>query len=113
LELSATQIEGGVTLIELRGRLDIQGAAAIQLEFNATASSRTALVVDITAVDYVSSLGIRMLLAVGKEIAARHGKMALLRPQPAVAGVLHTAGIDRLIPVYETREAAIKAVMAA
>jgi anti-anti-sigma regulatory factor len=54
----------------------------------------------------------RLLLLVGKTMAARGGKMALLSPLPEVASVLHTAGIDTVIPICAARHAAVAAVAA-
>jgi anti-anti-sigma factor len=102
----------GATLVVLRGKLDVAGASAIELNFSATAGARKALVVDLSGVSFVASMGMRLLLLVGKTMAARGGKMALLSPLPEVASVLHTAGIDTVIPICAARDAAVAAVAA-
>jgi anti-sigma B factor antagonist len=112
MEMNVEELQGGPTLVVLRGRLDVAGASAIELKFNATASGRKALVVDLSGVSFVASMGMRLLLLVGKTMAARGGKMALLSPLPEVASVLHTAGIDTVIPVFTARDAAVAAVAA-
>ena len=103
---------GGPTLVVLRGRLDVAGASQIELKFNATAGARKAVVVDMSGVSFVASMGMRLLLLVGKTMAARGGKMALLSPLPEVSSVLHTAGIDSIIPICTARDAAVAAVAA-
>ncbi|HEY1505264.1 MAG TPA: STAS domain-containing protein [Stellaceae bacterium] len=112
MDMTVEELSGGTTLVALRGRLDVAGAGAIELKFNATAGSRKALVVDLSGVPFVASMGMRLLLLVGKTMAARGGKMALLSPLPEVASVLHTAGIDTIIPICTAREAAVAAVAA-
>jgi anti-anti-sigma factor len=112
MEMNIEEIPGGTTLVVLRGRLDVAGAGAIELKFNATAGARKAVVVDMSGVSFVASMGMRLLLLVGKTMAARGGKMALLSPLPEVASVLHTAGIDSIIPICNTRDAAVAAVAA-
>ena len=112
MEMNVEELPSGATLVVLRGRLDVAGAGAIELKFNATASKRKALVVDMSGVGFVASMGMRLLLLVGKTMTARGGKMALLSPVPDVASVLHTAGIDSIIPICTSRDAAVAAVTA-
>jgi anti-sigma B factor antagonist len=112
MEMSTEELPGGATLVVLRGRLDVAGASAIELKFNATAGARKAMVVDLSGVSFVASMGMRLLLLVGKTMAARGGKMALLSPLPEVASVLHTAGIDTVIPICTDRDAAVAKVAA-
>jgi anti-sigma B factor antagonist len=110
--MSVEELSGGATLVVLRGKLDVAGASSIELKFSATAGARKAVVVDLSGVSFVASMGMRLLLLVGKTMAARGGKMALLSPVPDVASVLRTAGIDTVIPIYGARDAAVAAVAA-
>jgi anti-sigma B factor antagonist len=112
MEMSTEELPGGATLVVLRGRLDVAGASSIELKFDATAGKRKALIVDLSGVSFVASMGMRLLLLVGKTMAARGGKMALLSPLPEVASVLHTAGIDTVIPICADRDAAVAKVAA-
>jgi anti-sigma B factor antagonist len=112
MEMSVEELSGGATLVVLRGKLDVAGASSIELKFSATAGARKAVVVDLSGVSFVASMGMRLLLLVGKTMAARGGKMALLSPVPDVASVLRTAGIDTVIPIYGARDAAVAAVAA-
>jgi anti-anti-sigma factor len=100
----------GVTIAALNGRLDVAGAGAIELKFNALAGARRALVVDLSQVSFVASMGIRLLLIAGKTVTAKGGKMTLLAPVPEVETVLKTAGIASIIPISATRGAALAAV---
>jgi anti-sigma B factor antagonist len=109
MEMSVREIEG-VTLIALRGRLDLQGVNAIELKFNDTARARNFLIIDLSGVTYIASMGMRMLLVVGKTMATRKGKMALLAPSDDLATVLRTAGVDTAIPVHATQEGALSSL---
>jgi anti-sigma B factor antagonist len=113
MEMNLEELPSGVTLAVLRGRLDVAGSSAIELKFNATAGARKALVVDLSGISFIASMGMRLLLIAGKTIAAKGGKMALLAPSPDVASVLRTAGIDSVIPICGARDAAFAAVGAA
>lgn len=110
MEMNVQELEGGVTLITLRGRLDLHGVNAIESRFNATTGSRNFLIVDLAGVSYIASMGMRMLLLGGKTVAARRGKMALLAPSDDLITVLRTAGVDTAIPIYATRSDALSSL---
>lgn len=110
MEMIVEDAGNGVTIAVLTGRLDVAGAAKIDLKFNATAGARRAFIVDLSGVGFIASMGIRLLLVGARAVAAKGGKMALLSPTPDVASILYTARIDGLVPVCENREAAIAAV---
>ena len=110
MEINVQELEGGVTLITLHGRLDLHGVGAIEPKFNAAAGSPNALLVDLSGVAYIASMGMRMLLLAGKTMAARRGKMALLAPSADLIAVLRTAGVDTAIPIHATRREALSSL---
>ena len=110
MEMNVRELDGGVTLIALRGRLDLRGVHAIESKFTATAGSRASLIVDLAGVSYIASMGMRMLLLAGKTIATRQGKMALLAPSDDLATVLRTAGVDTAIPIHATQREALSSL---
>jgi anti-anti-sigma factor len=67
-----------------------------------------------SGVNFITSMGMRLLLLISKTLAARGGKMALLSPLPEVASVLHAAGFDTdiPIPICTGLDAAVAAVAA-
>jgi anti-anti-sigma factor len=107
MEMSVREGVPGATVIALRGRLDREAANAIEPRFNDLAASSQPLIIDLSEVSYIASMGMRMFLLIGKAIAAQGGRMALMAPPPEVAAVLKTAGIDTAIPVRDTLDDAI------
>lgn len=96
-------LQGGVTRINLSGRLDIPGVKAIEEKLSAlSAAAQQAVVVDISEVSYLSSTGIRALLLNAKAVTKSGKWFAVLHPDENVAKVLNTVGLDRIIPVFET-----------
>ena len=107
MELTSTDLPDGVRKIELRGRLDMEGAEAIDLMFTVlTSSARTLSIVDMTAVEFLASIGLATIVRNAKAARLREGAMVLLNPQPSVAKVLMSSRIDQVIPVcYSLDEA--------
>lgn len=114
MEFEIADLPSGVKQLVLRGRLDIQGVNAIDNKFAfAVTTSKAPVLVDLAAVDFIASIGIRLLLQNARALKSRGGKLALYKPQPLVAEALTTAGIDLLIPVYDDLDAATIALLAA
>jgi len=60
MDTDVEEIGGGVTNVVLGGRLDTAGIRAIDLKFNVIAGGERAIVI-LAKVDFVASLGIRLL----------------------------------------------------
>src|SRR6202011_4949598 len=99
MTISTESMDGGITRVLLNGRLDIQGAAAIDLKMNVLAGSSKFLLIDLTNVSFLGSMGLRSLVLPAPAVKPRGGKMALLNPTPMVEEVLKASNIDEIIPI--------------
>jgi anti-anti-sigma factor len=99
-------MDGGITRVILDGRLDIQGAAAIDLKMNVLSGSHKFLLVDMRNVSFIGSMGIRSLVLPAQAVRRHGGKMAILAPIPIVEEVLKTSNIHEIIPIVPDIEAA-------
>ena len=106
MNIEPETLDGGLLKLNLAGRLDMEGAQKIDLKFSAYASSQRAVIVDLAAVSFLASIGIRTLVVTAKTMNSRGGKMVLLNPDSNVTKVLETAGIDALIPIFRSLDAA-------
>jgi anti-anti-sigma factor len=111
MRISEEVLDGEVYKVALSGRMDIQGVGEIETRLvGMTASPRMRIIVDMAAVPFMSSIGVRALLMNAKAVGRRGGKLVLLGPDANVKGVLETAGIDQLIPVCATLDEALAKV---
>jgi anti-anti-sigma factor len=107
MELQYSELENQIRLIKLSGRLDIIGTGQIETKFAGySAGEGVRLIVDLSGVDFLASIGIRLLTLTAKSVAQRGGKMVLLNPRPEVQQVLEITGIPAIIPVYSHLESA-------
>jgi anti-anti-sigma factor len=113
MPIAIHHIDETVTKIVLSGRIDLAGALEIDMPMSVVAGSRRAVVVDLSEVEFMASLGLRSIVVSAKSIISKRGKMVLLAPQPIVEEVITISGIDELIPIYRDEAAAIAAVMPA
>lgn len=111
MNITEEQLDDHIVKINLSGRMDIEGVGQIETKFSGmTASPRMAIIVDMSAVPYMSSIGIRALLMNAKSVAKRGGKFALLNPEANVKNVLVTSGIDQLIAIHSDLNEAMASV---
>jgi anti-sigma B factor antagonist len=90
-------------LIKLSGRLDIAGTTEIEGKFVAfAATEKIRVIVDLTGVNFLSSIGIRAIISNAKAQQQRGGKMVLfIGENAAVARTLELTGIATLIPTFK------------
>jgi anti-sigma B factor antagonist len=108
MSIQHEDLPNGLRRIQLSGRLDIPGTQAISLPFTTlTAATNLRVLTDISAVDFLASIGIRELIAVAKVLRQRGGKMVLFVGANAqVTKTLEVTGIDQLIPTFSDLAAA-------
>jgi anti-sigma B factor antagonist len=107
MEIRYSELENGIRLIKLIGKLDILGVGEIETKFTGYCSGeKIRVVADLSEVDFLASIGIRMLTLTAKSVASRGGKMVLLNPTADVHNVLEITGIPAIIPIYSHLESA-------
>lgn len=110
MKLSQERLENGVMKIELHGALDIAGAAEADQPFRSASESERRLVVDLSGVDFLASIGIRVLVKSARSVAERGGRMAVFGAQETPRKVLESTGVERLINLVDDEAAAIASV---
>jgi anti-anti-sigma factor len=101
MNLDVATMENGITKVSLSGRLDVEGALKIDSEFNKISEENKYVLVDLSKVTFLASLGIRTLIIGAKTMAANGGKMVLLKPQLNVEKVLRTSHVDTVMPIIQ------------
>lgn len=111
MELTFERLDDGVTLAKLAGRLDVAGSRAIDLPFTShVATQSVRVVVDLSEVDFLASLGIRSLVVPARAARARGGDVVLLNPKPKVMEVLQVSGLTGVLKVYTDLATAVAAL---
>lgn len=108
--ISTERMDGGIVRVLLNGPLDIEGAAIVDLRMNVLAGSSKFLLIDLTGVSFLGSMGIRSLIVPAKAVHRRGGKVALFHPTPMVEEVLKASNINEIIPIYHDLGSAVAAL---
>lgn len=105
--------EQGIQVVAMAGNLDAVTAPELESVLDeCIQSGTTALVLDLSETDYVSSAGLRVILKAAKDLYGK-GSFALSGPQEAVQEVLEMTGFDEIIPIHQDVDGALQAVSSA
>jgi anti-anti-sigma factor len=100
--------------ILISGRLDTAGTHSIAEQLVELAGgTRKAVVVDLSHVQFLASIGLGALMSSAKMVKDRGGKLALVvdKGSPVMMS-LEASGLDRLIPIFRNVADAEKAALA-
>src|SRR5215470_16997356 len=79
MSISHTDVGDNLRKIVILGRLDLPGTESVAGELEKlTAAPKKGVVVDVSSLKFLASLGIRALLKSAKAVAQRGGKMVLV-----------------------------------
>lgn len=98
----------GAAVVEVAGSVDAVTAPRLTEALQAAvAGGEPRVVVDLAGVHYVSSAGIRAILAGVKAARSAGGNLAVAAPQPQVREVFDLAGLTTIVAFHDDAAAAI------
>ena len=101
---------GGVSIVALGGRLDAYVSGDVEQKLNALVDAdEVCLVVSLAGLDYISSSGLRVLLASLKKVRKRDGDIKLASMKPHIKEVFDVAGFSQLFSIYDLEDVAVQA----
>ena len=90
--------ENGTLRIALEGRLDTNTAPQLEAELKTSLSGITELELDFSGLEYISSAGLRVLLAVQKTMS-RQGKMTIRNVNETIMEVFEITGFVEILTI--------------
>lgn len=108
LRIQMEEIEGKV-ILRLDGRLDAASSSMLDRKIHQLVEeSRSYIALDFTRVDYLSSSGMRVLLAATKKMKASKGHLILFSLSTEVAELISLAGFDKIFHICATEKEALQ-----
>jgi anti-anti-sigma factor len=105
IQLNEIELDDRITHVAIVGHLDVAGLHAIDMRFHScTAARRRPSLVDLSALEFISSLGMGMLVSCARSLQRSGARMVLLNPQPEVEATLKAVGIDQGISIVRSIE---------
>lgn len=91
------KLEGGKLTLKVSGRLDTNTSPDLEAAIKLDGVSE--VVFDFAGLEYISSAGLRILLATQKAMMACDGKMAVANPNAMVLGVFDMTGMSGALTI--------------
>jgi anti-sigma B factor antagonist len=97
LNITKNTNESGLT-VALTGRLDTTTAPELEKELKASLDGVTTLVIDMTALDYISSAGLRVLLSAQKAMN-KQGEMKVVHVNETIMEIFEVTGFSDILTI--------------
>jgi len=101
------------TILHLRGEFDTFYCALLQKEVEGLiASGVNRIALNLRLVKFINSTALGAIIKVSKTLANGGGKLVIARPSVFCRDIMEKVGLDRVVPMYDSDEAAGAALVA-
>jgi anti-sigma B factor antagonist len=90
------------TVVAITGELEVSTAPELLARFHRVCGARRRIVVDLTGVTFIDSLGLGVLIEAQRRARSAGGWLRLVCVRPEVLRVLRLTGQDDVFTIYET-----------
>jgi anti-anti-sigma factor len=99
---------GTVLAVALAGRLDAATSKTLEDRLlSLIESGEVRFVMDLASLEYISSVGLRVLMLAAKRLRSANGAIVVCALQPTVQQVFEIAGFTTIFRIYATRDLAL------
>ena len=111
VEMTVVSLGDRLVKVTLVGRLDTQSVDRMEPQFLAhLVPGPNNAIIDLSGVDFVASMGIRMLVSAAKTLRTRQAKLALYGAQTQVLQILEAVSLRQIVPICPTEAEALATV---
>ncbi|MEU6005289.1 MULTISPECIES: STAS domain-containing protein [unclassified Streptomyces] len=111
LSVEVTLPREDVALLTVEGYLDVDTATELQAHLaNQLHHGRRHFLLELSAVPFMDSSGMNIILRVYQEARERAGSVHIIAPAPAVLRILDLTGVSITVPVSQSAEEALALV---
>jgi len=103
-----TRRVGERVVLQVAGRMDAENAPVFEAQCESWISQGiNQLVLDVGELTYVSSMGLRSFMLIGKKVQDKGGKLRICRQTGLVKQVFEITRLNSIFPQHESVEAAL------
>ena len=104
--------KGNLIMVELVGRLDSLTTEDAKKQLLVTVAAAPHLLLDCRQLEYISSVGLGLFMLLLKMRKDAGGSFGLCSLNPRIREIFVVSKLDRVMPIFESREEALKVVPA-
>ena len=109
----ATARDGDTVVVVLTGEVDLYTAPQLEHELKrAVEESAEHIVVDMTQTTFIDSTTLGVLVGCLKRLTPSGRRLALVIADTSIRRVFDITGLDRVFPIYDSRDEAIRSLPA-
>ena len=101
MQVTLEEKSGNWQVVAVAGRVDAQTSPRFEEECRCIAEDLQFVALNCSRLEYLSSAGIRVILALSKELRKKGGELALVNPNEYVKMVLQLVGLEQAMPICE------------
>ena len=109
-EITTEPLGPDTAVVAVTGEITFSNVTALDRQIVVALTDATNLVVDLTAVAFIDSSGLSTLLTASARAREHGGTVALVLAQDEPPSIFRFRGVDRLLALYASREAALAAL---
>jgi anti-sigma B factor antagonist len=106
VEVTRETLPEGPVVVRVEGELDMATTADFEAVIG-DSEPEPELVIDLTECTFLDSSAVRVLVSTARAAAESKRKVSLVAGDPGILRVLEIAGVDTMLPVHATLDAAI------
>lgn len=103
-----TEKKEGLTFLHIQGRIDANSSGKIEEKFKEILEiEHQAVIVDLSRVDYVSSAGLRLMIAATKKFQGKGVRLLFCHMLDEVREIIKMAGFETILDIYSSEREAL------
>src|SRR5213080_2775492 len=103
-----TGTKDGASVVTLRGEIDVYTAPRLrQALIDLVEGGATQIVVDMSAVDFLDSTGLGVLVGGLKRVKSNDGELRLVVSQDRIMKIFDITGLAKVFPIFDTTDEAL------
>ena len=101
--LMRTEEEDGHVVVRLAGEIDLSNVDGLEAQIDSAIAHAQDVVIDLSAIDFIDSRGLRLLKRVSAAVAGSDGTLLVVAPAGSVArSVLDMTGMSQELSVHDS-----------
>lgn len=96
-----------ISVVEVEGNIDSKTAPEFERNTKVAMDKSNAIAIDLTAVEFMSSAGLRVLLMLYRNVKAKEGKVVLVGVSEEIQDVMSMTGFINFFKIVEKQDEGI------
>ncbi|MGE5749251.1 MAG: STAS domain-containing protein [Gemmatimonas sp.] len=106
----STRTSNDIHIVAITGSLDSTTAPEAQKSLEAVVAGAKKVLLDFSALDYISSAGLRVLLGAAKQLRGSGGKLGMFGLNQSVREVFEISGFSSILSIFPSEAEALGAM---